>query len=63
MHDSLLVGQAGAGEPSPLQARVTDVNDQNHAEFVTLKFAALRKRARIASSWVPSSSSNGARAR
>jgi hypothetical protein len=36
MHDSLLIGQSGTREPSPLQAGVTHVDDQNHAVLIAL---------------------------
>ena len=31
MDHRLLIGKSGAGEPGPLQARVADIDEQNHA--------------------------------
>jgi hypothetical protein len=30
MHDSLLIGEPGVGEPGPFQASIADIDNQNH---------------------------------
>jgi hypothetical protein len=50
MYDSLLIGQSGARQPGPFEARIADIDDQNHALFNALSVVEhVAKRARIAS--------------
>jgi hypothetical protein len=50
MNNSLLIGQSGAGEPSPFEAGIADIDDQNHAYFFASSVVEHgAKRARIAS--------------